>query len=508
MPAAIEYVPPTAVERQAYATNLAAERLARRRRYINALKYWSGKAPDQLEFDPETEPDDNVSLNLVRMTAERTISFLFPALPRFRTDKNDPNPTKQEEWLCKAIDYNGGLQTFTKLGLRGFLAGMTYMRIRQNPAGKGYPSMTVLDPLAITPFWHADDVGDILWYENRYIVGVDVYVQDYVRYPAENNWKIYTYRAPNAAAGAALIGDNTPNGAGATPRNPVLELINAASYELVLTAKGEKFALHNSNLPPIIEIPHLPDPDDYYGHGEVTQTDMQDTINRLWSEVNRIVRKHSEPTDVITGADVDDVEQGDNVMTVADKDARVQRLEMKGDMSAAVDTVTKLIETYLATARVVLLRGEVKDLQRVTNASVRTLFIDMLAKNELLRDSYGRGLRNAVRLMLQMSGEDFATTALDLDIECIFKDPLPVDLTEVANQNAIMVPMGGRSLRTAATAMGDDWTTETANKAAEMLQKIDELKQMQAALPQPTTPDTTPKPGEQAPKKNSEPATY
>lgn len=482
MPAALKYVPPTSPERDEFSPELMAERFERRRRYERALTYYNGNHPEQLDYDPDLEPNDNTTINLVRITADRTASFLFPELPKFEVDANSVEDTDEEKWIVRFLNENGGLHTLVKLSQRGFLAGHAFVRVLPpKRVGQRWtdPRLVLLDPLAITVFWNADNVSEVLWYENRYTVGSRLYVQDYVWRPEkgdEGEWEIYTYRSVGDTSSYLAQIENHPHGSGALGRTGYIEFAGHANMELVRTEEGLAYARHSHPIPPIIEFPHLPHPDDYYGHGEVTHTDLQDTINRLWSEINRIVRKHSEPVDAIVGADVDDVEVGDDVLTIASPDAKVQRLELRGDLNAAVATVDKLIETYLAIARVVLLKGEAKDLQRVTNASVRTLFIDALAKNEILRASYGRGLERLVKLAMIMSREAFAPRAKALDVAIKWPEALPVDLTEVANINAIHVNMGARSLRTAATAIGDNWSFEMEAMKAEQELKLERMK--------------------------------
>ncbi len=487
MPSAIEYVAPTKVERNAFNGEVEQERRKRRERYETALQYYLGEHPAQLDYDPQDDDhDDNTVINLVQMTADRTVSFLFPSMPIFETDPASIEDTPEENWIDDFFEANGGLQALVKLGLRGFLSGHAFLRVKPAPTkrrGKKnvYPSMTVLDPTTVSVYWRADDTADVLWYEMRYMVGSVVYIQDFVKDEDNERWLIYTYRTVGA-------GGNTQQFPGSPTAHGSANIVSLDQLDFdggsngVFEAVG-KPAIHASMIPPIIEFPHLPHPDDYYGMGEFTQQSLQDTINRIVSLRNRLVNDNADPVDVITGAEPDDVEKARGFMAIANPGAKVSRLELKGDLAGITGTLDKLIETYLAVARVVLLKGEAKDLQRVTNASVRTLFLDALSKNELLQSAYGYGLKRLVHLALQMGFEAGAITSNpeNLDIEIRFPTPLPVDDTEIANQNAIMVQMGARSLRTAATKMGDDWKFELAAKLSEQ-RMADERAQTQGDI--------------------------
>lgn len=460
MPAAVRYIKPTSADRNNFATQFLSEREARRRKYRQALKYYLGEQDPQLVVEDETDPDDNLTINLVQMTADRTVSFLFPEIPKIETDPTSIEDTPEETWIKDFFEANGGLAALAKLALRGFLAGHSFVRLKPIPKERigepdVFPSMLVLDPTMVTIYWKADDVADVLWYELRYMVGSRVYIQDFVNVGAAG-WLIYTYRTvedQNDAMDAATL-----HGQGDSIFMNMLEF-NEGVFEQV-----GKPAVHTSRIPPIIEFPHLPHPDDRYGLSEFTQKDLQDAINRIASERNRIVRENSDPIDVITGAGANEVEDEGSLITIDNAAARVSRLEMKGDLTGITTVLDKLIETYLAIARVVLLKGEAKDLQRVTNASVRTLFLDALSKNKILQSSYGSALKKLVKLALLMGFEakQLSANPENIKLKLTFATPLPTDDTEIANINAISVNGGWMSPRTAATSQGLDWEFEHA----------------------------------------------
>lgn len=501
MPSAIKYIPPTSIERNAFNSEVAEERRTRRKNYQTALEYYLGEHPEQLKYDPNDpdDPNDNTTINLVQMTADRTCSFLFPSVPEFETDPKSVEDTPEEVWIKKFFDYNGGLQSLIKLALRGFLSGHAFVRIKPAPKNKRanktvFPTMTILDPTMVSVYWKADDVADVLWYEMRYTVGDTAYIQDFIKEEEKERWVIKTYRATTTTGSVNNFpGKETVHGSANVIALDQLDFGAANGvFELVETA------IHASTISPIIEFAHLPHPDDYYGLGEFTQQNLQDTINRVMSLRNRIVRENADPVDVVTGSAPDDVEPSDGLITIANPNSRVTRLELKGDLAGINSVLDKLIETYLAIARVVLLKGEAKDLQRVTNASVRTLFLDALSKNSILQSAYGTGLTRMIKLALLMgfeAGHDI-TNPVDIDLKIKFPIPLPVDDTEIANQNTILVGLGARSKRTAATKMGDDWNfelaameaeQEMANEQAQVQGDIaaENAKKMSDAVPQP-----------------------
>lgn len=454
MPGAVSYIPATDKERDSFRAELRDERTARRTAYRTAVRYYGGDHDNQLATDPDI-PDDNVRINLVKMTADRTVSFLFPTVPDFKTDKSIVEETPEEAYLRGFWKANGGLKVLVKLGLRSFLAGHGYLRVKPVPERRReyrkYPTLSVLDPTSVSVYWQADDVAEILWYEQRYVVGSTPYLRDFVR-QIDDTWRIYTYRGVTRTPEDKLVNIPTPHG------EPIIWFddmeFTGSNFEL----EG-KPAIHQSTIPPIIDFAHLPHPDDYYGMSGFTEKDLQDTINRIASERNRIVRENSDPVDVLTGSDGDDLNTEGGIVTIENDRARITRLEMRGDLSGITTVLDKLIETYLAIARVVLLKGEAKDLQRVTNAAVRTLFLDAISQNTILQSTYGAALAQTSELALQMAYEagQLDSNPQDIEVAVEFGSALPIDLTEIANINALAINNGYRTAQQAAEAMNQNW---------------------------------------------------
>lgn len=484
MPSAQEYISPETPElRKGFDGELNREKAARRNRYQQALRYYLGTHTPQLELpDSDDIPDDNMTINMVKMTVNRTKNFLFPDMPTIELDPTTVEDTEEEKWAKAFIEENGGLAMLHKLALRGCLSGHNYVRIVPPKVKKKgvYPRIIVLNPTDVMTYWRGDDIADVIWYEYRYMVGDTLYIEDVVKADDEQSWTVYTYKAITSNANEGF-GVPTHHGSAGTNID-IISWGERQNFELV---KKEK---HNFPIPPIIEWAHLPHPDDYYGQNEFTYdlVSLQDKINRTASERARIVRENSDPVDFIAGVSGDELENKGGLVTTENAAARAQRLELRSDLASINAVLQNLMETYLSIAMVVLLKGEAKDLQRVTNASVRTLFLDMLSKNTLLQSAYGMGLKKIIKLGMAMgiaTGQiNKAQSEITVNIE--FGSSLPVDLFEVAQINQIMVTMGGRSLQTAATKMGDDWAREQAQMDAELEMQVERMTKMQEAMPE------------------------
>lgn len=483
MPSALEYLPPTEKNRKGFDSELRREKSLRRKRYNMALEYYEGNHPLALELPEEKDlPDDNMTVNMVKMTVNRTSNFLFPDVPTVEIDPTVVEDTEEEKWAKDFIKANGGLAMLHKWALRGCLSGHVYVRVvppKSNAKGV-FPRIILLNPTDVMTYWRGDDIADVVWYEYRYMVGDMLHIQDVVKSDDEQSWDVYTYESTGQSSPYAEDGTPTHHGTNGSFTIDTIDWDRANFVEI----KHEK---HNFPIPPIIEWAHLPHPDSYYGQNEfpLDLRSLQDKINRVSSERARIVRVFSDPVDVATGTENEEIEKKDNLIMFPGQGVKVQRLELHSDLTAINDVLKHLMETYLSIAMVVLLKGEAKDLQRVTNASVRTLFIDMLAKNTLLQSAYGLGFEKVVRLGLAMgvAGGQIKKAVSELDVTVKHKPSLPVDLMEVAQINNIMIPLGARSLQTGATLMGDEWARETAQMDAETERQVEKMKAMQAAMP-------------------------
>jgi hypothetical protein len=510
MPSALEYIRPTDMnKRKVFESELRDEKRVQRARYRTALRYYMGNQDKAILYEDDESPDDNTTINMVKLTIDRTKAFLFPAMPEFELDPEQVEKTDEEVWINEFFEANGGLERLHKMALRGCLSGHIYVRMKPVPEDLNgdtnfFPQMIILDPTSVSAYWRADDKADIIWYEYRYMVGDTLYIEDIVKEDFGRSWSVYTYESKQKAT----MQQGTPTHHG----KATLSIDNPDWSDNTTYTQVSKQP-HTWIIPPIIEWGHMPHPDDYYGLSEFTQKDLQDSINRVASERARIVRENSDPVDIVTGHDGDEIEKNGGLVVIPSPQARFQRAEMKGDLAGSTETLRQLIETYLAVAMTVLLKGEAKDLQRVTNASVRTLFLDMLSKNTLLQATYGAGLKKIVTLALMMgvAAGTVKKGAGELEkqlkkLKVSFGSALPIDLMEVATINQTMVGLGARSLQTAASVMGDDWAQEQAQMAAELDAQVERQQKMMEAFPDQTVgPDGKPT-GAPSPDKQHEQA--
>lgn len=434
MPAAMEYYPPGSAERNSQSMNYSDAEI-RGQWYDQVRNYYDGKMKRFLD-KKEGEPDDNVVINKVKQATDRTVTFLFPKFPELELDPDVSSETPDEQWLEKLWNENGGIALAHDMALVGALSGDVYVRVMppDDFYQDEYPQILVLDPKTIQTFWKSDNIRRVVWHELKWkVVFVDrteEYIIDFINRGKE--WDIIQYKYASGVA----------------------------NWQIMETTKWK------SALPPIIHWKHLPNPRNYYGTPEFTQSqiELNDKINLIGSENNRINRYHASPKTVATGTSAEEIQETaiDEMWAVESADAKVYNLEMQSDLISSINQFKLLSAEFLAESRVVILEGTVKDFQRVTNAGVRTVFLDMLTKNTILRWNYGKAIQMISRVAAYVAskGENVVPTVN-------FSDPLPVDQTETANVDSLERQMNLVSRQTLSQKRGYNWQSEKSKMALE-----------------------------------------
>lgn len=424
MPPAMFYVPPTDVKgRQELDGVFKNELDVRRRAFEESSEYYEGDQPPSFPIKPG-QYDDNVVVNVTKQAVDRIIAFLFPSMPRFQLDGTMDTESEAEKYLKDTWVENGGAFLLNKIASNGSLSGHNFVRILPPETAGGFSRIVNLNPRLIVAYWKADDVDKVLWYEMNWTVGKKEYIVDFV--DLGGRWEIYEYSRP---VGNMWVLDKT------TP--------------------------WNYRYGPIVDWQHNPRPNEFYGGAE-TSKDMKKlnrSINKVASDINRILRFHAFPKTIGIGMSAEDIKGTsiDSFWAVANPDAQVYNLEMKSDLGSSMAMLTFLNDAFLSQARVVIMKGTVKDFQRVTNTGIRAVFLDMIAKNQMNRWAYGQGLQEISRRILMLNNMPF-----DRRPDILWDDPLPTDDTEAINTLAIEHDHKFVSTETASLKRGYSWKEQLA----------------------------------------------
>lgn len=473
MPAALKYLKPGDKDRlPSDMVGVTSVERKFKEKYETARAYYDGDMDQQLNVD-EDGVDDNVIMNLVKMSADRTISFLFPQMPKLILDANRTDNTPDEQWLEDCWAHNGGLSLLLKVGLSGYLAGHNFILVQPPREVGGFPRAILLDPARVVAYWHASDIEQIIFYEISWDVGSSKFILDVVNVPTQ------TVKQPVAGnVDHAILNDSDrytverlDNGDG-TFTDQVFETYEIPEHWELIQYTGRDYsamdevdrATWNSPYSPIVQWQHLPKPNSFYGSSEFTNKGMQDNTNRTLSTINRILRFHGSPKTIGTGFDADDVQETsiDGFWAIENSDARVQNLEMQSEMIAAMSHLQYGVDAWFFENRVVVPKGDVKDFQRVTNAGIRAVFMDPLSKNTVLRNQYHPAIVNISHRFSLAAGKP------EMVPDVIGADPLPSDELEMLQVMATEDQLGITSQQQMAQQRNKDWNTIKAQRKAEI----------------------------------------
>lgn len=451
MPAAKKYISPKDQNRKVKGDFSSVELSERTSAFERNSGYYDGEFTDFLVDDLDTNVKNNIVINMVRQIVDRTVSFIFPKTPKFELDSNSAAETDDEKYLRQTFEANGDVALLSMIAFNGALGGHNFVRIaRPDPFsedGGQFPQVFNLDPRNVQVYWKAGNMRRVMWYEVNWHDGDAQFIEDIILNEQYKRWDILTYKRDNGNAG--------------------WELVDIDRWDSLLA--------------PIVDWQHLPKANAYYGLSEISKDveRLNDTINRVSSDIGLILRFHASPRTVAIGVTSLDIEETsvDGLWSIAAPDAQVFNLEMASDLQSSMQFLNYLNEAVLAEARVVIMHGSVKDFQRVTNTGIRAVFLDMLSKNEILRANYGNALKKICRRILAVGGRDEMVTP-----EIIWTDPLPADQTELINVLGIELERHLVSMETASKKRGYNWNDEMERmkKEASFLKEINPIPQQSA----------------------------
>lgn len=411
MPSALEYLPDDKAIRSAS----QAEQNAMLKQHTKHWAYWRGNQPEFLK--PNGGFNDNVTLNLTRQCIQRTIDFLVPEFPHIGIP--EAGNTDLEEAVWAVWKANGGAVLLHNIALNGSLDGHCYARVQ--PDEKGDIRIYNLDATRVVTFWDSDNIDVVLWYEVHWKVGKVAYRQDTVN--EDSRWRIYEYKQ--------------------------------AGTQWVL----DREIRWDYPLPPIVDWQHIPVPNHFYGDHELTAISVQNAINKTASDVSRILRFHAFPRTVGTGFGVEDVQATgiDDFYAIENENAKVTNLEMESDLTASLNFLNLLVTNYLNHNEVVMTSGDPAAFRGMTNLGVRTTFMPMINKNEVLRRQYGYAIMNITRCILMLSN---VAGWENLTVDLRWKSPLPEDERENLAIVEGEMALDLMSKRTASAKLGLDYDQE------------------------------------------------
>jgi len=217
---------------------------------------------------------------------------------------------------------------------------------------------------------------------------------------------------------------------------------------------------------PIIEGQNLPHAKSIWGVSDLQNvTALNDEINFILSNVNRIVRYHAHPRTIAIGVDPDSIvetaiEQFWTIASTPDQ-VSIQNLEMESDLNAAFAFFQTIKEAFWTIGREADPATFKDKIGNVTNFGLRVLFLDALNKLGQKRETYGKTLVTLIERIFILSDHK------DLTVVPKWSEPLPTDPREAVETMMLEIDSGILSRETAARERGRNWQLEQQRMKAE-----------------------------------------
>lgn len=392
---------------------MASEELAQRQKQIDAAwAYYEGNHRRPLKVRAG-QPNDNVILNMCRKVIEQAVSLLFGQMPEFEVGSEED---EEADSLLRAIWRENNQPIFLhNLALQGALTGHVFVKLAPSQAGVRF---VLLNPRMVTVFWRPDDMAAVTAYSIGFAQDDVELRQDLV-----------------AEGGVWLVRD--------------LRRERGRDWQVAgETIWGYPWA-------PLVEWQNLPDPEEYYGDPDLVRPELNDVLNFLASNTNRILKFHAHPKTIGVGMRASDLQETsvDGFWSIPNPDAKVNNLEMQSDLGSSLAYLQLLQGWFFAEHRAVDMTTFARDLGNITNFGLRTLYKDALDKLLTKRALYGAGLEDLSERALALLG--YAERPV-----VSWPDPLPYnDQEEIAGIQTEM-GLGILSKETATGLRGRNWEQE------------------------------------------------
>jgi hypothetical protein len=423
---------------QHLAEQLAEEERQRLARYKAAWLRYDGEFPKPLKKKPD-QPDHNVIVNLAALIVDTGVSFLFGKDVTFELDRQRDTPSAEEQWLEQAWQANRKQSLLMRLALNGGVCGHVFVKLVQ---AQPYPRLVNLDPAIVKPTWDPHDIEKL----------VKVTIQFTGLRPSDG--KLVTYRQRIEPDGAL-----TGQGPAAWHITDEEQLVGSSVW---VTTNEEAWPY------PICPVQHaqnLPKPNEFWGKADLEKdvTDLNEALNFLLSNLNRILYFHAHPKTVGkglagTGKQLDMAVDGTILIPAA---ADLYTLEMQGDLSSSLDLYHKVKEALHQVAQLPeIASGKVEDIGQLSGLALKILYGPLLQRTGVKRILYGDLLTDLNRGLLLLGNK-----SAERPITNVWQDALPSDPKTDA-ETAILDKQIGVSEDTLMQKRGYDPDVERTKRAA------------------------------------------
>lgn len=389
-------------------------------------KYYNGDFRQWLQ--PKILPngnviDDNIKIKLSRKIVNKGNYFLFGKGLNWQVD------TENAETIETALQSIWGNQEtqnafLSELGINGGVTGSYFIQIVSK---NNQLKLKNLDPTWIFQTTNAADDDEVIEYDMRFVQFNEVHR---IRHLKKSNgyWEY------------------------------LKERLDKNKWITVEPAKEWPF-----DWPFIVSGKNLPNPNSILGSSDLEDADLNDAINLVASNLNRIIRIFANPIvwGYGFGSGSFNIDSSKILSSTADN-AKLEALELARDLSSPQEYL-KFLRTMLS--EITNIPESDPDRMAIgaqSGFALEVLFNDLMLKTGIKRSFYGKGLIEVNRRLLELSGfgSENQTTIH-------WPNPLPTDKISETQSDTFDLQSQLVSKRTLSTKRGYDYDLEKEYMAEE-----------------------------------------
>ena len=398
--------------------------------------YYRGHHRKNIKVKPN-QADDNVTINWSKKIVNASVAFLFGKPLSFIIDDDDDVESDAEAYLREIWSSdparNWSPMTFLQaVGMNGGVTGTPFIRLYVED---DVPRMVNLNPSLVDVITNSDDIADVREYHISW---------SYKNKRGEDAWKRHKISRDDADW-----------------------LIEEQEYN-----RGKWVPVEDERWPysfaPVFYCQNLINPNSIWGISDLEDADMNDAINFVASNTNRIVRFHAHPRTIGTGFQASQLQSTavDQFWTIPVDGAKVFNLEMESDLASSREHKRDLEEAYHQVAETPRFDPTSLRAGVLSGFAIQLLYLPLLQKTDKKKETYGGMLQRLNYALLEIGGYEPET------VQNIWKSPLPSDDNEKVKRFTELVNTGQVDVYAAAVVAGYDKATAKILAESEILEPL------------------------------------
>lgn len=403
------------------------ERVAR---YTLLWKYYRGDHRKHLKVRMTPAgpgPDDNVIINLSRRVVNKGVSFLFGKPVEWQLSETADTPAEIALGQIWGNDEKR-MAFFAELALNGGVCGDFYIQTVPGSGNGDKPRAINLNPAIVFPKTDPGDIDREWAYELRFFRDRALHRTIHAIQDSGLSWETWTER------------------------------LRSGKWEAI-----DEPTIWPFEWPMIVHGKNLPNPNNYFGTSDLEDADINDAINMVASNINRITRIFAHPIVWGRGIGRDAVSVDSSQVILSPNDnAMMGALELGNNVASAQEYLQFLRTAFAEITAVPQSDPERLRIGAQSGFALKVLFNDLILKTGLKRSTYGGAIVEANRRLLALDG-----FGEDNICRLHWQDPLPIDERAKTEDNRFELDAGIVSRETIAVERGRDWDAEQTRIQAE-----------------------------------------